>query len=335
MPGSRRIPGFSLFRKVSEESAIGDYAEESRQQPPARSAQEQLQEVDFYIRLGFHDEALAKLKEIAKLNPDNPELAARYQKLGDIGPDSAAGMPTKLEEPVFEASAEFHAPEEVDTRQRWESDDTLSGFALIDSEPTQPEQNQDPLSAASFSAAESFDAWSPEEPQISTVVSLESDKSGFHANEMFADLMDDAGGTPDENVSMDSFENHFSLGTAYREMELLEEAIKEFESALKAAHAQKDAKRTIQCCGMLSTCFLKKGMSRSALRWCQTGLSLADNSSHEAMALRYDMGMAHSMSGSNEQALECFDRIFSMDPGYRDVAQKIDELKSGSNTHAP
>ena len=147
--------------------------------------------------------------------------------------------------------------------------------------------------------------------------------------------MDDAGGASDEDVSIDSFENHFSLGTAYREMELLEEAIKEFESALKAAHAQKDAKRTIQCCGMLSTCFLKKGMSRSALRWCQTGLGLADNSSHEAMALRYDMGVAHSMSGSNEQALECFDRIFSMDPSYRDVAQKIDELKSGSNKHAP
>ncbi len=333
--GIEEDSGLQPIPEVSAQSAIEDYAEESQPQSPARSAQEQLQEVDFYIRLGFHDEALAKLKEIAKVNPDNPELAARYQKLGDIGPDSAAGMPAKLEEPVFEASSGFHAPEDVDAHQKWESDDTLSGFALIDSEPTQPEQNQDPLPAASFSAAESFGAWSPEEPQMSTVVSLESDKSGFHANEMFADLMDDAGGAPDEGVSIDSFENHFSLGTAYREMELLEEAIKEFESALKAAHAQKDAKRTIQCCGMLSTCFLKKGMSRSALRWCQTGLSLADNSSHEAMALRYDMGMAHSMSGSNEQALECFDRIFSMDPGYRDVAQKIDELKSGSNKHAP
>lgn len=167
------------------------------------------------------------------------------------------------------------------------------------------------------------------------MISLESDASGFQANEMFADLMEDVGGTSNENVSVDSFENHFSLGIAYREMELVDEAIKEFESALKAAHAQKEAKKTIQCCGMLSTCFLKKGMARSALRWCQTGLSIADNSSHEAMALRYDMGIAHSMSGSNERALECFDRIFSIDPSYRDVAQRIDELKSGSNRHAP
>ena len=317
-----------------DESTIEDFSKEI-QQPPARSAQEQLQEVDFYIRLGFHEEALAKLKEIAKLNPDNPELAARYQKLDNVGTDSAAGTQTKAEVPVSDASTRLHAPEKTDGNQKWKSDESLSGFALLDLESTQTELKQSPLSAASCPSAESFGAWSSGEPQLSTVVPLDSDSSGFHANEMFADLMDGTGGASDEDVSIDSFEHHFSLGTAYREMELLEEAIKEFEDALKAAHAQKDAKRTIQCCGMLSTCFLKKGMSRSALRWCQTGLGLVDNSSHEAMALRYDMGVAHSMSGSNEQALECFDRIFRMDPSYRDVAQKIDELKSGSDKHAP
>ena len=76
-------------------------------------------------------------------------------------------------------------------------------------------------------------------------------------------------------------------------------------------------------------------MPRSALRWCQTGLDLADASSHEAMAFHYDMGIAHSMAGSSEKALECFDRIFGADPGYRDVAQKIDELKGGIQRHAP
>jgi hypothetical protein len=85
---------------------------------------------------------------------------------------------------------------------------------------------------------------------------------------------------------------------------------------------------------MLSTCFLKKGMPSSALRWCQTGLRVKDISSHEAMALRYDMGVAHSMSGSSERALECFGQIFGLDPGYRDVAQRIDELKGGFERHA-
>jgi hypothetical protein len=79
---------------------------------------------------------------------------------------------------------------------------------------------------------------------------------------------------------------------------------------------------------MLSTCFLKKGMPRSAVRWCQMGLGVSDISSHESMALRYDMAVAHSMAGSNEEALECFDSIFGVDPGYRDVAKRMDELRA-------
>jgi len=145
---------------------------------------------------------------------------------------------------------------------------------------------------------------------------------------MFADLIDEVSSSTDQNVEKEDFEEHFSLGTAYREMELIEEAIEEFQNAIKTLDVRKDARRVIQCCGMLSTCFLTKGMPRSAVRWCQTGLSVADISFHESMALRYDMGVAHSMAGSSEQALECFDRIFGLDPGYRDVAQRIDDLRA-------
>jgi len=147
--------------------------------------------------------------------------------------------------------------------------------------------------------------------------------------------MDDLGAAADQDVSIESFEDHFSLGTAYREMELMDEAIVEFQCAFKAASAQKNSQKIIQCCGMLSTCYLKKNMPSSVLRWCQTGLGIADISSHESMALRYDMGVAHSMSGSSERALECFEWIFGLDPSYRDVAQRMDDLKSGSKRHAP
>jgi lipoprotein NlpI len=76
-------------------------------------------------------------------------------------------------------------------------------------------------------------------------------------------------------------------------------------------------------------------MPRSAVRWCQTGLSVSGISNHEAMALRYDMGVAYQMDGNSKLALQCFDQIFSIDPGYRDVAQRIDEIKGGFEGHAP
>jgi tetratricopeptide (TPR) repeat protein len=152
---------------------------------------------------------------------------------------------------------------------------------------------------------------------------------------MFADLIEEVNALTDREIAREDFETHFSLGIAFREMGLIEDAIREFQSAVKALNPEKSSKEFIQCCGMLSTCFLEKDMPRSAIRWCQTGLSNKEISSHEAMALRYDMAVAHSSAGEAHRALECFSMIFGVDPSYRDVAQRIDDLKSGLERHAP
>ncbi len=297
-------------------------------QPPSKSVQEQLQEVDFYIRLGFNDEALAKLNEIAKISPHNPELMQRYQKLGETGPTAAptAPVPAKPEAsapPAFEDAFDLAPQEGSDGFQSLGIDDTLESFMESRAEAGQKKQPRELMEEPGIPA--NIPVGPPPEPP----------KQEIQVNDMFADLMEEVSTPTDQAAAKATFEEHFSLGTAYREMELIEEAIKEFETALKGVDLRKGDPKVIQCCGMLSTCFLKKNMPRSALRWCQTGLNLAEISSHEAMALRYDMGIAHSMEGSNERALECFDQIFSMDPGYRDVAQRIDELKGGIDRHAP
>ncbi|NWG12956.1 MAG: tetratricopeptide repeat protein [Acidobacteria bacterium] len=133
----------------------------------------------------------------------------------------------------------------------------------------------------------------------------------------------------------EEFDTHFNMGVAYREMNLLDDAIKEFEAAANSLDSAAHAREMVQCCGMLSTCYLEKGMARSTVRWCQTGLALADISSHESMALRYDMGVAYSLTGETDKALECFGKLFDVDPTYRDVAQRIDGLKSVSQRHGP
>jgi tetratricopeptide (TPR) repeat protein len=311
------------------ETMAESYPQNIPSRPPSKSVEEQLQEVDFYIRLGFHDEALAKLNEIAKISPDNPALASRYQKLGEIE-QTAAPKPIleTVDEPLFGEPIASTPPDNIEIFRELELDGAFEHFAENEREQMQGKQDFEiaATSPVSRKSQASVDAGllRKQPPNIQQPIEEE-----FHANEMFADLMEEVGALSDQEVSKESFDDHFSLGTAYRDMELSEEAIREFELALKIADLKKDTRRIIQCCGMLSTCFLKKGMPTSALRWCQTGLSMADISSHEAMALRYDMGVAHSMAGSSARALECFDQVFGLDPGYRDVAQKIDELKAG------
>jgi tetratricopeptide (TPR) repeat protein len=298
-------------------------------QASARPVEEQLQEVDFYIRLGFHTEALTKLNEIAKISPGNPELASRYEKIGEIAPPAAeqkAPSSGAADASLLREAADSFAPDSLEAFRELDADGALDSFI------NSAEENAAGPASTPAAPATGF-VIEPPPPQ--TALQAKALQPEFQGNHLFADLMEEVGAISEREIAKESFEDHFSLGTAYRDMELNEEAIKEFELALKIADVKQDARRIVQCCGMLSACFLKKGMPTSAVRWCQTGLSVADISSHEAIALRYDMGVAHSMSGSHERALECFDQIFGFDPGYRDVAQKIDELKGGFQRHAP
>jgi tetratricopeptide (TPR) repeat protein len=316
------------------------------QRPLSKSIEEQLQEVDFYIRLGFNEEALGKLNELAKISPDDAGLAERYEKIGSVLPQPPVES-VSLNASDIQVLSE-PSPEEV-LRELPEFPDVhvesvSQGFAIVEPEPAESKPVEEPTPIPPAASVEPFAEIELIEPSDETeaiesatesAIPVEPEKPDFHANEMFADLLNDVGAESSQEISAESFEDHFSLGIAYREMELLDEAIREFQNALKAADIQKDTEKLIQCCGMLSTCFLKKDMPSSVLHWCQKGLSIADISSHEAMALRYDMGIAHLMSGNNERALECFEWIFNIDSGYRNVAQRIDELKSGLNRHAP
>ena len=294
--------------------------------PPSKNIQEQLQEVDFYIRLGFHDEAETKLNEIAKISPEDPELISRYQKLGEIKqPPSPKTAPAEVSgKPLFGEPIQPASPDDMEIIRVLEPKDAQDGF--VESKPEQLKKRSD--EQATPVDVQARTTGGAQQPAMHAASQDGHAKEDFKGNEMFADLMEEVAVLSDHEISQESFEDHFGLGTAYRDMDLSEEAIAEFEFAWKIADLKRDSRRMIQCCGMLSTCYLKKRMPNSALRWCQTGLNTADISFHEAMALRYDMGVAHSMSGSNGLALECFDRVFGQDPSYRDVAQRIDELRA-------
>ncbi|HYK87307.1 MAG TPA: tetratricopeptide repeat protein [Acidobacteriota bacterium] len=282
---------------------------------PSESVQEQLQEVDFYIRLGFLDEAKTKLDEIARNYPNNPELPLRYRQLSEEGKAHATVSAAPAPVPAQTGSG-------ADASSELDLDGAID--RSVERKPSAP-----PPAAQAQSQAGRMAEGIKRPPGAET----EGGEEG-PVNTMFADLLDEVNTISDQEIAREEFDTHFSLGIAYREMELTEDAIKEFQSAFKALNPAKHPKEVIQCCGMLSTCFLEKGMPRSAIRWCQTGLSISGISAHENLALRYDMGVAHSSLGDFGRALECFEQIYAVDPSYRDVTQKIDSLKGSSDQHA-
>jgi tetratricopeptide (TPR) repeat protein len=295
------------------------------------SLSEQLQEVDFYIRLGFYDEARLKLSELEKEHPDHPELLIRQRQIAPEAPEPDAvpialgGASDSIEIVPEEVPAEPPGPED---------------FRLIEEPAKIPDQPPTPAADETL-APQDLPALSlEEEPRFGDLLPVEEAPHSANQTEepeargMFADLLDQVNSMTDQEIAHEEYETHFSLGIAYREMSLVDEAIKEFQDAMKVLSPGKHPSEVIQCCGMLSTCFLEKGMPRSAIRWCETGISVQGISQHESMALRYDMAIGLMALGEFDKALENFTILSETDPSYRDVNQKICELRGDSGRHA-
>ena len=131
-----------------------------------------------------------------------------------------------------------------------------------------------------------------------------------------------------EPSSQEDYETHYNMGTAYKEMDLLDEAIQEFQTAANLTKQGDGTSRYFQCCNMLGHCFLQKGVPRAAVIWFKKGLESPGQAEDEYKALRYELGLAYEQMGDLTRAIEVFTEVFGLDVSYRGVAEKLKELQA-------
>jgi tetratricopeptide (TPR) repeat protein len=134
-------------------------------------------------------------------------------------------------------------------------------------------------------------------------------------------------GMEDEGDSGD-YETYYNLGIAFKEMGLMEEAIGEFQKAMKAVGSEVASEEFVKCCNMLGLCFVEKGLPQVAVKWFARGLSSPGLNEEAYQALRYDLACAHEMAGDTKAALETFLDVYGVNINYRDVSEKIESLKN-------
>ncbi|HEY7546061.1 MAG TPA: hypothetical protein VID27_14310, partial [Blastocatellia bacterium] len=139
--------------------------------------------------------------------------------------------------------------------------------------------------------------------------------------DFFEEIKEDTG-----NLSQPlDYETHYSLGLAYKDMDLLDEAIEQFQMAAKQGDS---ATQSIQCCNMLGVCFRMKRMHKVAVMWFERGLKTPEGSEDEYQALRYEIGLCHEEAGDMDRALDAFMEVYAIDVNYRQVSEKIKQLQS-------
>ena len=125
----------------------------------------------------------------------------------------------------------------------------------------------------------------------------------------------------------EDYETHYNMGTAYKEMDLMDEAIQEFQTSANLVKPGDGTSRFLQCCNMLGHCFNQKGMPEAAVLWFKKGLQAPGHSEDEYQALRYELASAYEQLGDLKQAREFYTEVYGVDVSYREVAEKLSQLR--------
>ena len=119
----------------------------------------------------------------------------------------------------------------------------------------------------------------------------------------------------------DDYESRYTLGVAFLEQELYQEAIEEFKVA-----SGNEAMR-MDCYHLISLCFRKSGDFRNALEWVLRARDLVPGGSAQDWDLKYELADLHEAMGDRENAVKLFSEIQSWNPRYRDVRSKLMALQ--------
>jgi tetratricopeptide (TPR) repeat protein len=88
------------------------------------------------------------------------------------------------------------------------------------------------------------------------------------------------------------FKTHYNLGLAYKDMELFDDAIEEFQIAVRANGKQYTDDQYFDCCKNLGLCFMRNGMARPAVIWYQRALNVPGQLYQDYLFVKQDLSLA-------------------------------------------
>jgi len=185
-------------------------------------------------------------------------------------------------------------------------------------------QKVTPESTPAVAADEEFVSlgdWLREEegPKSTRMVVEEKEPTGDEQAD-FADMLKKFKQGISENVEEEDHESHYDLGVAYKEMGLVDEAIAEFQKALRGT--QKKA-RTYEALGQ---CFLEKKQLPVATTILQRALNEPGIGDDQLVGVLYLLGYIHESQAKHSDAKTYYERVFAVDIQFRDVGDRLNAV---------
>ncbi|MGQ0713262.1 MAG: tetratricopeptide repeat protein [Gemmatimonadaceae bacterium] len=192
-------------------------------------------------------------------------------------------------------------------------------------DPKRPETKRPSRPAAKHSSGDddfvNLSDWLAEEktPRSTRMVADVREPEGEQVD--FSDMLERFKQGIAENVSDEDHEAHYDLGVAYKEMGLLDEAIAEFQKALRG---EEHRIRTFEALGQ---CFIEKGQYQIAVTILSRAPMEPGATDEQLVGVLYLIGYACEALQKWNDALAYYERVFAVDITFRDVNDRLAALE--------
>ena len=241
---------------------------------------------------------------------------AIYQRVIDLAPDEQRAQAALESFPAPEVVPEPPAPA-TKTRQ--------TGTSRVGS--SAPAQAVSPMTPSPTPDDEFINLgdWlrDDEAPKDTRMIVDEEEPTGDEEAD-FQDMLKKFKQGISENVEEEDHQSHYDLGVAYKEMGLLDEAISEFQKALRAPSNR------VPTYEALGLCFIEKAQYPMAATILGRALTEPGMSDDQLIGVLYLLGRCAQERGQRQLAIDYYQRVFVVDIQFQDVSERLSAVESAA-----
>jgi tetratricopeptide (TPR) repeat protein len=278
---------------------------------------------------GAIDKAAAVYGRVIEHDPGNAQAAAALARLGpgETAPPPAKSKPATAAPtspkaappPPPQPKAKAPAPTPPPARR---PADTPPKSAPAAASSTSSRKKADPVPEEGFIDLGSMVRDDHSQRDTRMRVSRR-DPTGQDEQREFHEILEQFKRGIDENLESDDYQSHYDLGVAFKEMGLLDEAIGEFQKALRATEGRL---RTSEALGMA---FFEKGQYAVCESVLRRAVDAIDGSDEAKIGVLYWLGRAAEAQGKKAEAVASYERAMAVDIRFMDLSQRMQRLAAG------
>jgi len=312
-------------------------------------ANDKPQLVDAYLALaeslfrsGQLDKSRAVYGRVLELSPEDSRASSALSELGteideaqaepapELDRMHASGQSATWDSPKPERAAPSAVPLAVEVERTSKTlpiDEEL--FAALETPLPEPPRRASPptppsrpaIAASSEDDFVNLSDWLREDEPPKTTRMVSSGETEPQEQQDFADMLSKFKQGVTSNVEDTDHESHYDLGIAYKEMGLLDEAISEFQKALRGTEHRV---RTYEALGQ---CFVEKRQYQIAMTILLRALGEAGASDDTLVGVLYLLGYASESLQKWEDAVGYYERVFTVDIQFRDIGARLSAVE--------